>query len=157
IEADYLHWWMKGNRLPPLVTSSPPGTNGTLPGSAVLFGGKSVDEQGRDGGRISLGYWLDGEHRLGLDAGPFLLAFNSGSHLSAASDGTPVLARPFINTVTSTGDSLLIAAPGVATGAISVASLSSLQSVSFGLRRSWLRGDGHQIDFVGGYRYLRFQ
>jgi hypothetical protein len=157
IQTDYLRWWMKGNKLPPLVTSSPPGTNGTLPGSTVLFGGKSIDTEGRNGGRVSLGYWLDSEHRVGLDAGLILLGFNDGTHFSAASNGTPVLARPFFNTQTGTGDALLIAAPGITTGAISADSGNRLQSGSIGLRRIWRRRDGYHVDVVGGYRYFRFQ
>jgi len=148
---------MKGNRLPPLVTSSPPGSNGTLPTSAVLFGGKSIDTDGRNGGRVSLGYWLDSEHRLGLDAGLILLGFNDGTHFSAASSGSPLLARPFVNVLTGANDSLLIAAPGIVTGAVSVASGNRLQSGSFGLRRNWRRTHGYHIDLVAGYRYFRFQ
>ena len=156
IQGEYLHWWMKGNQLPPLVTSSPPGTNGTLPGSAVLFGGQSVDSQGRNGGRVSGGYWLDGKHRWGLDAGLILIGFNGGTHFSAASNGTPLLARPFNNVLAAANDALLVAAPGIATGTVSASSGNNLQSVSLALRRNLQRKQGHHVDVVLGYRYFHF-
>src|SRR5262249_50837045 len=55
-DAEYLLWWMKGDSLPPLITSSPAGTPqsqaGVLgaPGTAVLFGGSGVNSDLRSGG-----------------------------------------------------------------------------------------------------------
>src|SRR5262245_44853218 len=49
LEAEALLWWMRGADLPPLVTTSPPGTPltraGVLgsPGTEVLFGGNQVN------------------------------------------------------------------------------------------------------------------
>src|SRR5436190_10489023 len=49
VRGEYLLWWTNGNPLPPLVTSSPPGTPqnqaGVLgtPGVQTLFGGNSID------------------------------------------------------------------------------------------------------------------
>src|SRR5262249_13779926 len=78
-EAEYLLWWMRGASLPPLVTTSPPGTPqsqaGVLgaPGTRVLFGGSDVNDEARSGGRFRLGTWLDDCQRFGLEVGGFLL------------------------------------------------------------------------------------
>src|SRR5262245_27258846 len=59
-EAEYLLWWMKGAALPPLVTASPAGTPSTqagvlgAPGTTVLFGGNSVNDEVRSGMRFTL-------------------------------------------------------------------------------------------------------
>ena len=50
VQAEYLLWWLRGNSLPPLVTTGPLGPGaGALeaPGTQVLFGGERVgDERG---------------------------------------------------------------------------------------------------------------
>src|SRR5262245_8106792 len=51
--AEYLLWWTKGDRLPPLLTTSPVGTPlanaGVLgrPGTSVLFGDERVNDDAR--------------------------------------------------------------------------------------------------------------
>src|SRR5262245_48917534 len=59
IRADYLGWWLTGSRLPLLVTSSPPGTPRSqagvigAPGTQVLFGNETVNDDFRSGVRIT--------------------------------------------------------------------------------------------------------
>src|SRR5207247_866512 len=67
--AEYLFWWIKDTPLPPLVTSSPPGTLPALgrPGTTVLFGGNDVDNEERSGGRFTLGMWLDACEHFGIE------------------------------------------------------------------------------------------
>src|SRR5262245_16532969 len=68
VEAEFLLWWMRGDRVPPLVTGSPPGAPigqaGVLgvPGTVVLFGGERTNSDARSGGRLTIGVWLDDEH-----------------------------------------------------------------------------------------------
>src|SRR5262245_20844531 len=70
--VEYLLGWTKGQFLPPLVTTSPVGTlpadAGVLgqPATAILFGNERVNTGVRDGGRFSIGYWLDDSRTLGL-------------------------------------------------------------------------------------------
>ena len=76
-EMEYLAWSVKGDRLPPLVTTSPAGTPpaqaGILgsPGTTVLFGDSSVNGGWRSGGRLRAGYWFDPQHRSGIEASFF--------------------------------------------------------------------------------------
>src|ERR1022692_2583343 len=51
--ADYLLWWTKGSRVPPLVTTSPAASGGIIgPGTTVLFGGSSLDSDPSSGVRF---------------------------------------------------------------------------------------------------------
>jgi hypothetical protein len=67
--AEYLLWWTKGSRLPPLVTTGSPGTGpvGALgrPDTSVLFGG-TFDDQDHSGGRFFGGLWLDPGQTFGV-------------------------------------------------------------------------------------------
>src|SRR5262249_13371755 len=58
VRGEYLLWWTKSSPLPPLVTTSPIGTPvgeaGVLGqfGTSILFGGESVSDNPRSGGRV---------------------------------------------------------------------------------------------------------
>jgi hypothetical protein len=181
--VQYLSMWTNGTALPPLVTTSPPGTPqdqaGRLdsPDTAILFGGERIDDGQRNGGRIDVGYWLvDGEfmgiegHYLGLD--------EEGTTFNAVSDqpGGPILARPFTNvnpTIPGTPfqDAVLIAFPDFVvpppfiipgtfdlSGSINIRTSSDIQSAG-ALFRQLLWIDFTKCcrcDIVGGYRFFRY-
>ena len=56
--ADALGWWVKGDSLPALVTTSPIGTPSSAagvlgePGTSILYGNQKVNDGIRPGGRI---------------------------------------------------------------------------------------------------------
>jgi hypothetical protein len=128
---DYLAWTVKGDRLPALVTTSPPGTPlaqaGMLgpPGTTVLFGDSSVNGGWRSGGRLRAGYWFDPQHRTGIEASFFGLQ-QASSGFSASSAGTPILARPFLDATTNLQSSSLIAFPGLLSGSVTANETSRL-------------------------------
>jgi hypothetical protein len=66
--AEFLAWWVKSASVPPLLTTSPPGFSGTLPGSTILIGDKDLDEQFRPGARFGLMWWLDDCGSYGFDS-----------------------------------------------------------------------------------------
>ena len=74
VGMEYLAWSVTGDKLPPLVTTSPAGT--PLPqagvlgaaGTTVLFGNSSVNDGWRSGGGLTAGYWFDPQHRTGIEA-----------------------------------------------------------------------------------------
>src|SRR5438093_2968240 len=78
-EAEYLRWTVKGDKLPALVTTSPPGTppaqRGVLgfPGTAVLFGDSTVNDGWRSGGRAGAGFWFDDRRTSGIETSFFQL------------------------------------------------------------------------------------
>src|SRR5262249_39754470 len=94
VAAEYLNWSAKGDRLPPLVTTSPQGTPlaqaGVLgaPGTSVLFGDSIVNDRWRSGGRVSAGYWFDPQGTQGIEANFFMLGRTS-TGFAASSNGNP--------------------------------------------------------------------
>src|SRR5207344_153164 len=57
-EAEYLYWQTKGDGLPALVTTGVTGVLGA-PGTSVLFGQSTVNDDWRSGVRVRAGYWFD--------------------------------------------------------------------------------------------------
>lgn len=135
VRADYLLWWTKGNRLPPLVTSSPEGTPRTMagvlgtPGVEILFGDHSIDNQVRSGGRWTLSRWLDDQCQVAVE-GTFLYIADDGrtGDFSANQFDESILARPFFNARSLREDSELVAFPDVLDGRVDVASSSEIYS-----------------------------
>jgi hypothetical protein len=153
-------WWMEGQRLPPLLTTSPAGTPqaqaGVLgaPGTSVLFGGSRVDGDATSGGRATVGCWFDEEHTLGVEGNFFGLGQQTTS-FNTASDGVPTIARPFFAADKNHPDSLLVAFPGLVSGSASVTSTSSLYGGELYLRQNLCCGCCYRVDLLGGYRFLR--
>jgi hypothetical protein len=166
--ADYLYWWTKGQRQPPLVTTGPDLTltgaavAGVLgvPGTTVLFGNKELDTEVRSGYRFTAGYWLDPDQTVGIEATGFYLS-PKGSNFAASSDGSVVLARPFIDTtqlasVTQGETALLIASGGPAgqAGSITVTTRNELWGAEGNLRVNAGGNRFYHADVLAGFRYL---
>lgn len=163
-QAEFLIWWTQGNRVPPLVTTSPDGTPraqaGVLgqTGTEVLSGGGSIDGNYRPGARFTFGRWLDDCQTTGVEVTWFTLGdgANSGNYF-ASSTGSPILARPFYNAQDAANDSQLVALPNLVQGSVQVQTSSELHSVAIDLRRNWVNDSRIRIDLLGGYRFLRFR
>jgi hypothetical protein len=160
-EAEYLLWWMKGASLPPLLTTSAPGTAQAQAGvlgdsrTVVLFGGSSVNGDLRSGGRFTLGCWLDDCQRIGVEGGYFLLE-SLARHFDIVSGGSPILARPFFDVAANRPASELIAFPGVARGNFfATASSTGLLGADALLTANLCCGCNYRLDAMGGYRFLR--
>jgi hypothetical protein len=159
--VEYLYWWMRGAALPPLFTTSPPGTPQAaagvlgLPTTSVLFGGSRVNDDGRSGVRFALGYWLDDCQSLGLEVGAFFLE-SKGTSFGARSGGSPILARPFFDAAANGPAAELIAFPGLLAGtAEASASSTGLLGADALLRARLCCGCNYRLDVTGGYRFLR--
>jgi hypothetical protein len=131
LRADYLMWWTSGTQLPPLVTTGPQGTPvsqaGVLPGSTILYGDRTISDDGRSGFRTTLGMWLDACHVWNLEFDYLSLGERANS-FSRSSTGDPILARPFFNVQTNAQASELVAYPGVVEGTVSVDAKDYFQS-----------------------------
>jgi hypothetical protein len=125
IGADYLNWSSRGDKLLPLVTTSPGGTPiaqaGVLgaPSTTVLFGNGRVADGWRSGVRVSGGYWFDPQHSEGIEAQVLFLG-NESTEFSASSGGTPILAEPFTDAVSGMPNASLIAFPGTDSGSTTI-------------------------------------
>jgi hypothetical protein len=165
-EKATLLWWIKDSQYPPLVTTGLQTSLGVLGarGTQVLFGGDTDNEE-RLGGRFTLGAWLDDDRACGLETS-FLFLGQRSTHFQASSQGSPLLARPFLNAQIGAEDAEQVAnlanpsLPSLLplTGRVSISSMSRL----WGLEANALRAaccdedeDCWRLVFLGGVRYLR--
>ncbi len=159
--AEALAWWIRGSQAPPLLSTSPTGTPtstaGVLPAATVLYPTGDVNNQPRFGGRFTLGYWCDDCETVGYQGSFFMLATSSHNYgVSSSSSGSPILARPFYNTALPGEDAGLLAYPGLLSGAAAVATQTRLLGADFNFRKAVASNCCDRIDFLFGYRYLRF-
>jgi hypothetical protein len=162
VTGDVLLGWIRGGGLPPLVTTSPPGTRQTSagvlgqPGTRTLFGHTDVNEDLRAGLRLGVGGWLDAERTLGVDAGCFVLE-SQNTPFFASSQGNPILARPFLDVTTNAQTSQLVAFPGVVTGSVAVSDRSNnLYGAHVDVEEVIVAKTGFRLESLLGYRFLRF-
>lgn len=155
--AEYLLWFIRGQTLPPLLTTGPltaavPGALGQ-PGTTVLYGGNTYDNNPYSGVRLRGGYWFNDSHGLGLDLGGFFLGSNS-NNFTASSMGFPFLARPFFNALTGAQDIEAVAAPTGLAGTFSAVNTFILYGAEANLRRNLFCGCNWFIDGFAGWRLL---
>jgi hypothetical protein len=162
VDAEYLLWWMRGQSLPALVTTSPVGTPigsagilGTS-GTTVLFGDSSANTGVRSGGRIEIGGWVDDRDLFGLETYFFMLS-TKASNFAASSSGNPILARPFTNALSGNQAALRVAFPGEFSGTVDAdAATTGLIGTGVLARSNLLCGGSYRLDVLGGWSYLRF-
>ncbi|HPM82430.1 MAG TPA: BBP7 family outer membrane beta-barrel protein [Candidatus Anammoximicrobium sp.] len=132
VSADYLMWWIQGNRLPPLVTTSLPQTD---PGqmALILFGDQGVDDDLRHGVRLTIGGWLDECREWGIEGHYFYVGDADGGHQA------------------------VVAIPDLLESPIGIDTSSDVNSAGLLLRKTWLRSCQGHVALVGGYRYFRFR
>ena len=161
--AEYLLWWTKERTLPVLVTTSPDGTPvqdagtpvaGALgqPTTAILFGGEEVGDEEENGFRATAGIWLDSNQTFGL-GGRYFELDTQQFQFQGASNGNPILARPFFNLdpLVNAQDALLVAYPGISTGGINATSSTDLVGYDVFARYLIYAGYCNRIDFIAGY------
>ncbi len=170
-DTQAIGWYVKGQYLPALVTTSPVGTPqgqaGVLgqPNTSILFGGNRQDEEVRFGGRTTFGMWLTQAQSIGVAADYYILEEES-SFFGLGSTGDPILARPFYNVELAQEDAAELAFPGFIdsfgqvlnlSGSVTVETHSRVQSAGVSLRKptyvSFL-GD-YRVNLLGGYRFMR--
>lgn len=163
--AEYLMWWVQGQQVPALVTSSPVGTPipqiGALgyPGTAILVGDSRMNDAARSGIRLSVGMWFDDCRTCGV-GGEFFILSSLTDGFAAQSLGTPILARPIFNELLGGASSgQILAYPGLAAGTVTGSVESQLLGASAFVRRvlgseSTGHGDGFTVEALAGYRYL---
>jgi Putative beta barrel porin-7 (BBP7) len=149
--AEYLLWWIKDDRLPPLVTISPASSGGVIgaPGTTVLFGG-SESNNPFSGGRFTLGYWLNDSQTFGIGGSFFFLGQRSEDFIASSSSfpSGSVLARPIINAVTGAETAELVP------GTISISEKSRLLGAQANVICNLCCSCCSRVDFFTGFAYL---
>jgi hypothetical protein len=160
--GEYLMTWVRGQRLPVLVTTSPAGTPsssaGVLgqPGTSAVIGGDVVDDTLRSGARFGIGCWLLAEHFLGVESS-FTYVGGETSSFTAASSGIPILARPFFDFNSSTPQSNLIAFPGNSSGSVVIRSSSgNFYGANVDFSQQLLDTGWSRYTLLLGYRFFRY-
>jgi hypothetical protein len=158
--AEYLLWWVKQTRLPPLVTSGSASvaTSGPLGGlqTNVLFGGRDVGGQPYSGGRFTLGFWVGDDQAFGVEGGYFLLEqrriFFSASATSASDT---FIGLPFIDVSQSppAPNVLPVAGAGL-TGGVSASVVQRLSGAEVNTRLAAGGDEGVCLSLLGGFRVL---
>ena len=113
LRADYLLWWTRGSRVPPLVTTSTdPDDGGVIgrPTTSILFGGQRIDGGSRSNARLSGGMWFDCGRTGGIEFDVFSLG-EAETTYSFSSPGDPLLARPFYDTLLGEENAELVSHP----------------------------------------------
>jgi hypothetical protein len=92
LHADYLYWWLRRLRTPPLLTAVLDDGQ-----TAVLRGGDRITSRHDRyvGIRIGGDYWLDNDRTWAIEGNAFFLERDS-THFSVAPGAVPVLAIPFL-------------------------------------------------------------
>jgi hypothetical protein len=164
IEADYLLWWVKENRFPPLLTAGTPASGGVLglPGTVPLVADTDLDNSYRSGGRITIGGWVTEYRGFGLELNFFMLETRDRS-FSVSGTGAPgsaVLARPFFNVLTGSEDALAITAPSTLSGTALATNRGETSNdnrffgTGFNFTLNFCCEPNYRVDGLLGYRYL---
>ncbi|MCI0640796.1 MAG: BBP7 family outer membrane beta-barrel protein [Gemmataceae bacterium] len=163
-------WWalteyqvvrISSANLPPLITTSPPGTAraeaGVIgaPGASVLVGG-SVNDDPRSGFRFDFGRWFGAAQHIGVEAG-FTILESQSSIFSLNSDGNTILARPFTNADTELPQAVLVAFPGSSAGTVDIRAISdNFYEFHVDFTEKFLDIPAVTLTSILGYRYYRY-
>jgi hypothetical protein len=156
--AEYLYWWTKSAPNPlALATAAPATSTGAigLPGTRTVLGGSSIDYGETNGGRLTVGTWLDCRHVLGVEVSAFLLEEQAERQaVNSTASGAPLLARPFFDVLTGVPSALLVASPGAFSGGVAVNSSSGFWGYEINGVRNLASCPDFSADLLFGYRYL---
>jgi hypothetical protein len=187
IGIEYLHWWAKGAPLSvPLVSTGPEmnkegfliNSNTTIlygaPFSPASGGSDKQSFPGFNGGRLTVGYWLDDAQRYAVEASGFLTQSRTTTFQARGdANGNPGMRIPVFNTipyapgggcdpdnaavclVPRTEDGVPLAVPGDLTGGVKVT--NSLQFGELDLTAVFplYRDASWQISGLAGGTYLQ--
>jgi hypothetical protein len=164
VDVDFLYWFLERMRVPALLTTGTPTSGGVLgePGTETLYGDDRIESRHDRyvGVRFDVDYWLDDCRTWGLNVSGFFLERDS-THFAVNWGAVPVLARPYVDAVTGTQQSFIIAgpAPGVGdlTGAFNAYSRIELFGQDANLLHGLARGDTWKLDGLVGFRFLQMR
>jgi hypothetical protein len=155
LDGEYLLWWIKGDSLPVLATTSSVADSGTLgsPSTAVLFGGNAVNSGPFSGGRFTAGYWLDCCEGGAVEVSGLFLGQRS-AHFATSSFTNSLIGRPFFDVNNNHESAQLTAQPGVATGALTINSPTSLWGLEGNFLYLLCCGCNYRVAALAGFRNL---
>jgi Putative beta barrel porin-7 (BBP7) len=165
VSADYLYWFIRSERVPPLVTTGPAGSTATIgqPGTQVVYGDDRLESRHDDryiGIRFGLDWWFDNARTFALHGSAFFLERDS-SNVTVPWESSTTIARPFVDAATGTYQSAVVAgnAPGVGelAGSINVYSRIELFGQDLDGLAILGRGDGWSVGALLGAKFLQMR
>lgn len=164
--GEYLLIWRKKRYYPPLVTTSPVGTDASEAGvlgfstTTILFGDEAIRKSPVSGGRLDLGFWM--LPCLGFGGG-FANFGDEKIHykIEGDADGVPIIARPFFDLDAGVQSSELISFPGPpeadreGSGRLDLKTSNKIWLGDLYVRYSMLKSCCVRLDLLGGFRYTR--
>ncbi len=161
LSADFVSWWMKEGRLPPLVTAGPAGSSAILgePGTVLLYGGGRSDLDPLLGGQFRGGMWFDFEQFWGIEGG-FQFAAERADDFVAftpGGPGQPVIARPVVDVLTGRPASTASLIPDFRTGTVDIYHSSRFLGGEGQVVRNLLCMPEGRVDLLVGFRYLELE
>lgn len=167
VGAEWIHWRLDGNRLPPLVTDGPATTSISSvarlndPDTRILSGDETVNDGWRDGYRVWGGVWLDCCRTCGVAVDYFDVGDDDYTFTSE-NDPTRVVGRPFFNSELGVDDVQLVSVPGELDGTARVKSSDEFRGAGLTFhRRLWQCCDpcscnSRELNGLGGYRFYEY-
>jgi hypothetical protein len=154
--AEYLLWWIQGQSVPVLATTSVPGDFGVLgaPTTQILFGGNQINGGSPfSGARFTLGYWLGCDQTKALEVTGFFLGTRSAG-FSTNSSLNPVIGRPFVEANNGQENAQDTSLPGVAAGALTISAPTTLWGLAGNLRCLVCGGCNYRVTVLAGFRNI---
>lgn len=156
LRADYVLWF-RANREQPVPLAS------TGTGQVETLGDEHLDRHLLSGARFTVGYWLaepnvwvpGGQIRdLGAEARVFFVGQRT---VNSTITGAPTLTRDFLDLNDQLGSSVVVAAPGIASGFVTATAKADLWGAEFNVWKNVCYdspGTHISLDVMGGMRYL---
>lgn len=155
-DAEYLLWWLQGQTVPVLATTSVPSDFGVLgaPTTRVLFGGNQIGGGSPySGGRFTIGTWLGCEQTKAIEFTGFFLGTNSTFFTTNASTN-PVIGRPFLEANNGQETAQLTSLPQVANGMLTINAPTSLWGLEGNLLCQLCCGCNYRLYALAGFRNI---
>jgi hypothetical protein len=170
-EFSYQSWLLHGQPIPvPLATTGPLPGGGLspqfgsgipgAPGTEEVLGGGNLGQSLLQGGKLTLGAWLDYPcETWAVETSFFYLSPSSQTDIVGSNSlGQPLLARPVTDAGTHLQTVEYISAPGAFAGNLGVTSTSSLWGGEANLlyvANRW--EEGGYFNLLGGFRFLQLR
>jgi hypothetical protein len=160
VRGEYLYWWTKGMDVPPLVTTAGAAQTGALgaAGTNIVFGDELINNDGRSGAKLTLGWELFTCTPSSFEISYFGLA-QEETNFTLDTPANTTVARPFFNINPDTGiarqDAVLVSQPGNFAGAVHVDATTELGGGEALLRWTMCEAMCSNTEMMLGYRFLR--
>jgi hypothetical protein len=164
VGGEYLLWWLREGRLPPVLTTSSLASQGVRgePDTHILYGDDRLETRHDDrfaGGRLTLGCWFDPQQTLGIEGTAIFLERDS-TVFALSSNGGQLLAMPYVNALNGSPQSVVIAGlgpRGLLSGGFNGYSRIELYDQELNLVTPLVDAPGVRLELLGGARFLEMR